>query len=124
MSRYLPLVYHTTHIAMSSFKPTFLANRSLSKLSLLLSHLIALLVAGEVEVCSMLEHDDFWDITISLNKLMHLYTWQRVEGSTLCLVFCSTPAALVSVIPVLCSWILRSLRGWVIDGTPLTVCFE
>ena len=32
----------------------------------------------------------------------------------LSLVFCSTLAALVSVIPVLCSLILRSLRGWVL----------
>ena len=32
--------------------------------------------------------------------------------------FCSTLAALVSVIPVLCSLILRSLRGQVIMGTP------
>ena len=31
-----------------------------------------------------------------------------------CLVFCSTLAALVSVIPVLCSLILRSLRDWVL----------
>ena len=31
--------------------------------------------------------------------------------------FCSTLAALVSVIPVLCSLSLRSLRGWVIYGT-------
>ena len=34
------------------------------------------------------------------------------------LVFCSTLAVLVSVISVLCSQILRSLRGWVIMGTP------
>ena len=47
-----------------------------------------------------------------------------MEGSALCLVFCSTLAALVSVIPVLCSLILRSLRGWVIYGIPLTVRFE
>ena len=42
-----------------------------------------------------------------------------VEGSAFCLVFWSTLAALVSVISVLCSRILRSLRGWVIMGTPL-----
>ena len=30
----------------------------------------------------------------------------------------STLSALVSIISVLCSWILRSLRGWVIMGTP------
>ena len=32
--------------------------------------------------------------------------------------FCSTLVALVSVISALCSRILRSLRGWVIMGTP------
>ena len=47
-----------------------------------------------------------------------------MEDSALCLVFYPTLAALVSVIPVLCSRILRSLRGWVIYGTPLTVRFE
>ena len=47
-----------------------------------------------------------------------------MEGSALCLVLCSTLAALVSVIPVLCSLSLRSLRGWVIYGTPLTVGLE
>ena len=47
-----------------------------------------------------------------------------MEGSALCLVFCSTLAALVSVIPVLCSLSLRSLRGWVIYETPLTVRLE
>ena len=41
-----------------------------------------------------------------------------MEGSALCLVFCSTLAALVSVISVLCSQILRPLRGWAIMGTP------
>ena len=41
-----------------------------------------------------------------------------MEGSASRLVFCSTLAALVSVISVLCSRILRSLRGWVIMGTP------
>ena len=42
----------------------------------------------------------------------------------LCLVFCSTLAALVSIMPVLCSLILHSLRSWVIYGNPLTVRFE
>ena len=41
-----------------------------------------------------------------------------MEGLALCLVFCSTLAALVSVIPVLCSLIVHSLRGWVIMGPP------
>ena len=86
--------------------------------------LIALLVAGEVEGCSMLEHEHVGISQYLLFYLMHLYTWQRVEGLAFCSVFCSTLAALVSVIPVLCSRILRSLRGRVIYGTPLTVRFE
>ena len=51
-----------------------------------------------------------------------------VEGSALCLVFCSTLAALVSVIPVLCSLILRSLRSWVLweplDSSPWIKLFQ
>ena len=41
----------------------------------LLSPLIALLVAGEVEDCSMVDRILVGDITISLILLMHLYTW-------------------------------------------------
>src|SRR3954467_14995661 len=61
-----------------------LANRCLAKLPLCSAPLIALLVAGEDEVCSLLEHGvvvpcwnmfTCWDITISLILLMHLYTW-------------------------------------------------
>src|SRR3954468_18243946 len=53
----------------------FLANRCLAMLPLCSAPLIALLVAGEDEVCSLLEHGDVvpcwnkftcWDITISL----------------------------------------------------------
>ena len=44
--------------------PPFLANCCLAMLQLLLSPLIALLVAGEVEACSMLEHGYCWDIII------------------------------------------------------------
>ena len=46
--------------------PPFLANRCLAMLPLCSAPLIALLVAGEDEVCSLLEHGYFWDITISL----------------------------------------------------------
>ena len=46
-----------------------------------------------------------------------------VEGSVFYLVFCSTLDALVYVIPVLCSLILRSLHGWVYVN-PLKVRFE
>ena len=84
-----------------------LANRCLAMLPLCSAPLIPLLVAGED-----------WISPYYLVILMHLYTWWRVEGSASRLVFCSTLAALVSVISVLCSRILRSLRGWVIMGTP------
>ena len=86
--------------------------------------LIVLLVAGEDEVCFFLETWICWDITISLILINASIYLVRVEGSALCLVFCSTLVALVSDIPVLCSLILRPLRGWVIYGTPLTVHFE
>ena len=43
-----------------------LANRCLAMLPLCSAPLIALLVAGEDEVCSMLGHGYCWDITISL----------------------------------------------------------
>ena len=43
-----------------------LANRCLAMLPLCSAPLIALLVAGEDEVCSMFEHGYCWDITISL----------------------------------------------------------
>ena len=55
--------------------PPFLANRCLAMLPLCSTPLIALLVAGEAEVRSMLEHGFFWLITIYLILLMHLYTW-------------------------------------------------
>ena len=44
--------------------PPFLANRCLVMLLLCSAPLIALLVAGEDEVCSMLEHGYCWDIII------------------------------------------------------------
>ena len=40
-----------------------------------LSPLIVLLVAGEVEDCSMVDRILVWDITISLILLMYLYIW-------------------------------------------------
>ena len=96
--------------------PPFLANRCLAMLLLCSAPLIALLVAGEDGVCSLLEHVYCWDITISLiyfNAPIYLVKGGRLA---LCLVFCSTLVALVSVIPVLCSLILRSLHGWVLWG--------
>ena len=44
--------------------PPFLANRCLAMLPLCSAPLIALLVAGEEEVCSLLEHGYCWDIII------------------------------------------------------------
>ena len=58
-----------------------LANRCLVMLPLCSAPLIALLVAGEVGVCSLLEHDYCWDITISLtliNASIHLVKGGRL----------------------------------------------
>ena len=63
----------------------------------------------------------YHNVSYLINASIYLV---KVEGSALCLVFCSTLAALDSVIPVLCSLILRPLPGWVIYGTPLTVRLE
>ena len=69
------LLYHVSHFSHVSPNHPFLANRCLAMLPLLLIPLIALLVAGEDEVCSLLEHGDVvpcwnmftcWDITIYL----------------------------------------------------------
>ena len=65
----------------------------------LLSPLIALLVVGEVEDCSMVDRImlGYHNISYIINASIYLV---KGEGSALCLVFCSTLAALVSVIPV------------------------
>ena len=56
--------------------PPFLANRCLAMLPLCSASLIALLVAGEDEVCSMLEHGYLLGYHYYiLFTLMHLYTW-------------------------------------------------
>ena len=85
--------------------------------------LIALLVAGEVEDCYMVDRImlGYHNISYLINASIYL-----VKGGRLGLmpsVLFHLPA-LVSVISVLCSQILRSLHGWVIYGTPLTVRFE
>ena len=105
-----------------TFSP-FLANHCLAMLPLCSAPLTALLVVGEVEDCSMLDRImlGYHNISCLINAFIYLVKGGRLG---LCLVFCSTLAALVSIIPVLCSRILRSLRGRVIYGTPLTVCFE
>src|SRR3954471_16248948 len=62
MLRYLPLAYQASHsLPYYETKPLthlVLANRCLAMLPLRSALLIALLVAGEDEVCSLLEHGD------------------------------------------------------------------
>ena len=61
------LLYHTSHIAMSSPNPPFLANRYLAMLPLCPAPLIALLVAGEDWSLFHVGTLIFcWDITIFL----------------------------------------------------------
>ena len=56
--------------------PPFLANRCLAMLPLCSALLIALLVAGEDGVCSLLEHVYFLGYHYYiLFTIMHLYTW-------------------------------------------------
>ena len=86
--------------------------------------LIALLVAGEVEVCSMLEHGF---VGISLLYLVYFNaSVYLVKGGRLGLMpgvlfhscrpsFRHTGVMFLDFAP---------LRGWVIYGTPLTVRFE
>ena len=99
------------HPPIVAMKPltfdTFPENRCLAMLPASSAPLIALLVAGEDEDCSMLE----LVVGVSqylLNILTHLYTWQWVEGLSFCSVFCSTHATLGADKPALCSLILRS----------------
>src|SRR4051812_47115119 len=75
MLRYLPLAYHASRLSNQASNHLVLANRCLAMLPLCSAHLIALLVAGEDEVCSLLEQGDVvpcwnmftcWDITIYL----------------------------------------------------------
>ena len=95
-----------------------IANRCLAMLQLCSAPLIALLVAGEVEDCSMVDRVmlGYHNISYLINASIYL-----VKGGRLGLMpgVLFHLAALVSVIPALCSRILRSLRGWVIYGTPL-----
>ena len=74
-----------------------------------------LLVAGEVEDCSMMDMImvGYHNISYLINASIYL-----VKGGRLGLmpVFCSTLAALVSVIPVLCSLILCSVCFFVLFG--------
>ena len=63
------------HVSLLPFSP-FLANHCLAMLPLCSAPLIALIVAGEVEVCSILEHCLLLGYhLIILLILMHLYTW-------------------------------------------------
>ena len=118
MPRYLPLAISCLpYCHVKPLTHLVLANRCLAMVLLCSAPLIALLVAGEVEDCSMLEHDY---VGISQSLILINASIYLVKGGRLGLmpgVF-STLAALVSVIPVLCSLILHSLHGWVIMGTP------
>ena len=103
-----------------------LANRCLAMLPLCSTPLIALLVAGEDwslflvgtwRCRSLLGHIyllGYHNISHLINASIYLVKCGRL--GLMPGVF-STLAALVSVISVLCSRILRSLRGWVIMGT-------
>ena len=75
---------------------------------LCLAPLITLLVAGAVAGCSMLGHV-YHGISqyLLFNECIDILG-KGWNAGPFCLVFCSTLAALVSVIPVLCSLILRS----------------
>ena len=66
-----------------------------------------MLVAGEVEDCSMVDMIllGYHNISYLINASIYLVKGGRL---VLMLLFCSTLAALVSIIPVLCSLILRS----------------
>ena len=122
MLRYLSLAYQASQIAMSASNLFTLPSKPLlGYVTALLSPSYSVVSCSEVEDCSMMDMImlGYHNISYLINASIYL-----VEGSALCLVFCSTLAALVSVIAVLCSWILHSLRGWVIYGTPLTVRFE
>ena len=90
----------------------------------LLSPLIALLVAGEVEDCSMVDRVmlGYHNISYIINASIYLVKGGRLGLMPGVLFHSCRPS--FRHIPVLCSRILRSLRGWVIYGTPLTVHFE
>src|SRR5215216_862877 len=108
MSCYLPLVSQASQIAMTASnlfhhpsKPLF------GYVTVCSAVLIALLVTGAVQVvpCWNMDILGYHNISYLINESIYLV---KVEGSAFCLVFCSTLAALVSVIPLLCSLILRS----------------
>src|SRR3954464_15773761 len=110
-----------------------LANRCLAMLPLCSAPLIVLLVAGEDEVCSLLEHGDVvpcwnmftcWDITIYLiliNASIYLVKGGRLGLMPGVLFHSCHPSFRHTGVMFLD---LRSLHGWVIYGTPLTVRFE
>ena len=78
-----------------------------------------LLVAGEAEVCTMLEHGYYWDIiTISylINESMYLVKGGRLGLMPRVLFHSCRPSFRHTGVMFLN---LRSLRGWVIYGDPL-----
>ena len=114
MSRYLPLVYQASQIPM-------LASNIFPPSQQIVVWLCYRFVQLQVVSCWDMDIMGYHNISYLINASIYLVKGGRLA---LCLVFCSTLAALVSIIPVLCSLSLRSLRGWVIYGTPLTVRFE
>ena len=77
MLRHLLLVLQASQIAMSASNLFTLPSKPLlGYVTACSALLIALLVAGEVEVCSMSEHG-YVGISqyLLFNYLMHLYTW-------------------------------------------------
>ena len=81
MLRYLSLVYHASHIAMSASNLfTLLANRCLAMLPLCSAPLIALLVAGEVEDCSMMDRImlGYHNISYLINASIYLVKGGRL----------------------------------------------
>ena len=76
MSRFQPLVYQATQIAMTASNLFTLPSKPLlGYVTALLSPLIALLVAGEVEDFFMVDRILVGISQYLLYYLMHLYTW-------------------------------------------------
>ena len=81
MLRYLSLVYHASHIAMSASNLFTLPSKPLfGYVTALLSPLIALLVAGEVEDCSMVDRImlGYHNISYLINASIYLVKGGRL----------------------------------------------
>ena len=107
---------------LTFFSP-FLANHCLAMLPLCSAPLIALLVAGEVEDCSMMDRIilGYHNISYLINASIYLVKGGRLGLMPSVLFHSCRPSFRHTGVMFR---ILRSLRGWVIYGTPLTVRFE